>query len=48
MPDLTLIPKSKYREAYLQLLSSDKKAFNKKIALKQFYESLNILGMHTH
>jgi len=46
VPDVELIPDSKYREAYINLLTSQKKAFNKKSSNKQFHETLNIKGMH--
>jgi len=34
VPDVELIPDSKYREAYINLLTSQKKAFNKKSSNK--------------
>lgn len=46
VPDVELIPDSKYREAYINLLTSQKKAFNKKSSNKEFHETLNIKGMH--
>jgi hypothetical protein len=42
-----LSPESKYKEAYLKLISSQDKPFNKKVGEnEEFHEALNVPGMH--
>ena len=45
MPDVEIIPESKYRESYMKLLNSQEKPFNKAKNDGEFHESLNITGM---
>jgi|TARA_B110000285_G_scaffold61926_1_gene71302 hypothetical protein len=43
LPPKELLPDSKTREAYMQLVSSQTKPFNKKVGdIPEFHEALNI------
>ena len=44
---MELIPASKYREAYLSLISTQSKPFNKKNVYQPFYDSCNSPGLHS-
>lgn len=47
LPPKELLPDSKSREAYMQLVSSQSKPFNKKVGeIPEFHEALNIKGLH--
>ena len=40
------MPESKFKEAYLNLLAKDKRAFNKKVVYQEFHDALNVWPMH--
>jgi hypothetical protein len=47
VPPKEIIPDSKYKEAYMKLMISQDKPFNKKVGSSQeFHEALNIKGLH--
>lgn len=47
MPPKELLPDSTTREAYMQLVSSQSKPFNKKVGeIPEFHQALNIKGLH--
>ena len=45
-PDVTLLPESKYKEAYLNLLVKDKTAFNRKVVCQEFHDALNVWPLY--
>lgn len=45
-PDVELVPESKYKEAYMNLLVKDKRAFNRKVVYQEFHDCLNVWPLY--
>lgn len=45
-PDVELVPESKYKEAYMNLLVKDKRAFHRKVGYQEFHDCLNVWPLY--